>query len=199
MNQASGTGTTTGRIKSLKDGYGVVLDTIFPLPLVRELGPRPQGHKGNCIMRSVIKLARQCQRFNVLWAIENPEKSLCWVRSQLQEHSKMNNVLGNTTKYAYIVEADETMRIRMEGSQGKNHEDHIAGKGMNLLSHYNLVHKIVRVPEAMKMPDAKATVDKGWENLETYHAARNLFERFRGFLELISRFEFEFCRRGIFF
>ena len=43
MNQASGTGTTTGRIKSLKDGYGVVLDTIFPLPLVQELGPRPQG------------------------------------------------------------------------------------------------------------------------------------------------------------
>ena len=32
-----------------------------------------------------------------------------------------------------------------------------------------------------------------------YHAARNLFERFRGFLELISRFEFEFCRPGIFF
>ena len=30
----------------------------------------------------------------------------------------------------------------------------------------------------------------------TYHAARNLFERFRVFLELISRFEFEFCRRG---
>ena len=48
----------------------------------------------------------------------------------------------------------------MEGSQGKNHEDHIAGKGINSLSHYNLVHKIVPVPEAMKMPDAKATVDK---------------------------------------
>ena len=29
-----------------------------------------------------------------------------------------------------------------------------------------------------------------------YHAARNQFERFRGFLELISRFEFEFRRRG---
>ena len=27
-----------------------------------------------------------------------------------------------------------------------------------------------------------------------YHAARNKFERFRGFSELISRFEFEFCR-----
>ena len=32
-----------------------------------------------------------------------------------------------------------------------------------------------------------------------YHAARNKFERFRGFLELISRFEFEFRRRENYF
>ena len=37
VNQASREGTTAGRIKSLKDGYGVVLDTIFPLLLAREL------------------------------------------------------------------------------------------------------------------------------------------------------------------
>ena len=37
---------------------------------------------GNRIMRTVIKFARQCQRFNVPWAIENPEKSLCWMTSQ---------------------------------------------------------------------------------------------------------------------
>ena len=36
-------------------------------------------------------------------------------------------------------------------------------------------------------------------SLKHYHAARNLFERFRGFLELMSRFEFEFCRCGNFF
>ena len=30
------------------------------------------------------------------------------------------------------------------------------------------------------------------------HAARNKFERFRGFLEKISRFEFDFRRRGFF-
>ena len=30
----------------------------------------------------------------------------------------------------------------MEGSQNKNHEDHIAGRGMNSLSQYNLVHKL---------------------------------------------------------
>ena len=29
----------------------------------------------------------------------------------------------------------------MDGSQNNNHEDHIAGRGMNSLSHYNLVHK----------------------------------------------------------
>ena len=34
---------------------------------------------GDRIMRTVIKLARQCQRFNVPWAIENPENSLCWM------------------------------------------------------------------------------------------------------------------------
>ena len=35
------------------------------------------------------------------------------------------------TKYACIVEADESMRTRMEGSHHKYHDDHIAGKGMN--------------------------------------------------------------------
>ena len=45
VNQVSGEGTTAGRIKSLKDGCGVMLDTIFPLPLVHELGPRPHGRR----------------------------------------------------------------------------------------------------------------------------------------------------------
>ena len=52
----------------------------------------------------------------------------------------------------------------MEGSQSKNHEDHIAGKGMTSLSHHNLVHKFNPMLEAMKIPDAKASVDKELEN-----------------------------------
>ena len=48
--------------------------------------------------------------------------------------------LHNARRNACIVEADESMRIRMEGPPHKNHEDHIAGKGMSSLSHYNLVH-----------------------------------------------------------
>ena len=51
---------------------------------------------GNRIMRTVINLARQCHRFNVLWAIENPENSLCWMTSQLQELSTMRNVYKMT-------------------------------------------------------------------------------------------------------
>ena len=70
------------------------------------------------------------------------------------------NVGQHKTKYACTVEADETMRIRMEGSQSKNHEDHIAGNGVNSLSHNNLVHKFIPLPEAMKIPDVKAAVEK---------------------------------------
>ena len=42
----------------------------------------------------------------------------------------------------------------------KNNEDHIAGKGFTSMSHYNLVHKFIPMPQATKIPDAKASVDK---------------------------------------
>ena len=72
------------------------------------------------------------------------------------------------TKYACIVEADESTRKRLEGTLHKDHEDHIAGKGINSLNHYNLVHKLIPMPKAMKIPDAKAAVDKEWENSRKY-------------------------------
>ena len=43
------------------------------------------------------------------------------------------------------------------------HDEHIAGKGQNSVLHYNLVHKFIPMPQAMKIPDAKAAVDKEWE------------------------------------
>ena len=51
-----------------------------------------------------------------------------------------------------------------------NHEDHIAGKGENSLQHYNLVHKFIPMLQAMKIPAAKAAVDKEWEKLEKISA-----------------------------
>ena len=50
------------------------------------------------------------------------------------------------------------------------HQDHIAGKGENSLQHYNLVHKFILMPQAMKIPAAKAAVDKEWEKLEKISA-----------------------------
>ena len=70
----------------------------------------------------------------------------------------------NKTKLACILEANESTRMRMGNSEPHNHEDHIAGKGENSLQHYNLVHKFIPVPQAMKIPAAKAAVDKEWKN-----------------------------------
>ena len=74
------------------------------------------------------------------------------------------------TKLACILEADESTRMRMGNSMPHHHEDHIAGKGENSLQHYNLVHKFIPMPQAMKIPAAKAAVDKEWEKLEKISA-----------------------------
>ena len=74
------------------------------------------------------------------------------------------------TKLACILEADESRRMRMGNSIPPNHEDHIARKGENSLQHYNLVHKFIPMPQAMKIPAAKAAVDKEWEKLENISA-----------------------------
>ena len=74
------------------------------------------------------------------------------------------------TKLACILEADESTRMRMGGSLPNHHEDHIAGKGENSLQHYNLVHKFLPMPQAMKILAATAAVDKEWEKLEKISA-----------------------------
>ena len=50
------------------------------------------------------------------------------------------------------------------------HEDHIANEGYNSMSHYNLVHNFIPMPQAKKMRDANAAVDKEWKKLETIPA-----------------------------
>ena len=57
------------------------------------------------------------------------------------------------SKLACLLEA----RLRMEESLPNHHEDHIAGKGNNSLQHYNLVHKIIPMPQAMKNSCSKSS------------------------------------------
>ena len=63
-------------------------------------------------------------------------------------------------RLACILEASESPRLRMGESLLNHHEDHIAGKGINSLQHYNLVHKFIPMHQAMTIPAAKAAVDK---------------------------------------
>ena len=65
-----------------------------------------------------------------------------------------------------FLEADESTRMRMGNSIPHHHEDHIAGKGENSLQHYNLVHKFIPMPQAMKILVTKAAVDKEWKTFE---------------------------------
>ena len=64
------------------------------------------------------------------------------------------------SKLACILEASESPILRVGVSLPNHHEDHIAGKGDNSLQHYNLVHIIVPMPQALKIPAAKAALDE---------------------------------------
>ena len=71
------------------------------------------------------------------------------------------------TRFSCIAEAHESTRQRIESVMKRIHEEHIAGKGENSVLQYNLVHKFIPMTQAMKIPDAKAAVNKEWKKLET--------------------------------
>ena len=59
----------------------------------------------------------------------------------------------------------------MGNSIPHNHEDHIAGKGENSLQHYNLVHKFILMPQAMKIPaGSESSGGQGMGKLEKISA-----------------------------
>ena len=70
------------------------------------------------------------------------------------------NIVTRKTKYACIVDADESTTPRLEGAGHKPHEDHITAKGMNTITHHSLVHKFIPLLQALKIPGAKAAVEK---------------------------------------
>ena len=73
-----------------------------------------------------------------------------------------------------------------------DHEDHIAGKSMNSLSHCNLVHKCVPMPQAMKLPDAEAAVEKR-EKLEKVPAWQLAKVRIKNEVIAEARMRAEIC------
>ena len=89
-------------------------------------------------------------------------------RETVSESDESNTI--QNTKHARIAEARESTRKRLESTLQKNYEDHIVGKGYNSISDFNLVHKFLPLPQAMKIPHAQAAVHKEWKKLETIPA-----------------------------
>ena len=91
--------------------------------------------------------------------ISIPSAMLC--KTSVNCRGETSRSIANyITKYACIVDADESVRIRVEGVPQRYHEDHITAKVVNSLNHYNIVHNFIPIPQAMKIPDVKAAVDK---------------------------------------
>ena len=89
---------------------------------------------------------------------------------QTSKNSQHGEIIGKSneikSKLACFLEASESTTLRMGVSLPNHHEDHIAGTRDNSLQHYKLVHKFIPMPQVMKIPAAKAAVDKEWEKLE---------------------------------
>ena len=74
------------------------------------------------------------------------------------------------TKLACFLEASESTRMRMGNSIPHHHEDHIAGKTENSLQHYNLIHKFIPMPQAMKFLQRKQRWTRNGKKLEKFSA-----------------------------
>ena len=88
------------------------------------------------------------------------KKRLLWETAS-ESDDESNNI--QKTKHACIVEDYESTRKRLETTppeDHEDHEDHITKNGYCSISHYNLDHTIILMPQEMKIPDAKAAVDK---------------------------------------
>ena len=81
-----------------------------------------------------------------------------------------NNVhMGRSSKRFVVVWCNLTSPRDREQNLGNPHDMKIAllGKEFTSMTHYYLVHKFFSMPQEMKIPGAKAAVDKEWKNLET--------------------------------
>ena len=100
--------------------------------------------------------------------------------TKLEASCSTNNPNTRHTRYACIAEAHESVRERIKETQLQDHADHVAETGFNSLSHFNLVHKPIppppspsphpssSPPQAIKIPDGKAAVDRGSEKLAKF-------------------------------
>ena len=96
------------------------------------------------------------------------------IRETVVSKTEKTKAFEAKTKFSCITEAHESTRQRIESVMKKIDEEHIAGKGQNSVLHHNSVHKIIPMPQTMKIHHAKAAVDKEWKKFETIQARRKV-------------------------
>ena len=87
------------------------------------------------------------------------KKCLKKLRGTVSESDESN------TKHAWIVEAHESTRKRLESTLPKDFEDHIAGTGYNSISHHILLHKFLPMPQAMQNSGCEGSSAQGMEEV----------------------------------
>ena len=83
-------------------------------------------------------------------------------------HWKLERGLMHPTRFqkrsiACKVEAHESTRQRVEPPLLKHHEDHIAGKGYNSMSHKNLAHKFISYASSNENSGCEGSSGQGME------------------------------------
>ena len=91
---------------------------------------------------------------------------LCKTCKNGETRSKTNDF---KSKFAFIMEASESTRLRMEESLPNYHEDHIAGRGDNSLQHYNWYTNLVLCSSKW---DTRSKSSSGWRMGETWKDSR---------------------------
>ena len=64
------------------------------------------------------------------------------------------NIGKRKTKYACIVDADESTRPSLEGAGHKPHQDHITANGTNSITHYS---QFIPMPQALQNSRCKGS------------------------------------------
>ena len=115
------------------------------------------------ITRNFISLTVEDKEFKE--TVKNARKKLetpmapampCKTSKNSQHGATRGNSNEFKSKLACILEASESTRMRMGELLPNHHENHIAGKEDTSRQQKNLVHKFNPMPQAMKIPAAKA-------------------------------------------
>ena len=105
----------------------------------------------------VSMVSRQCWDKEFAEIIKNAWKKL-EVQTALAmpcKRTKSRNLVtcvqkdDHKSRLTFVLDADESKRLRMEGIEPRIHQDHLTGEGDNSLHHYHLVHKFIPMPQAL--------------------------------------------------